>query len=159
MDGYQLYNIQVDDSLKEKTFSYIEKLYNSCPSVEEYAFMYARSQNVGFGCEKNYNKAIQIYEQLAEKGYANAQTNLGRCYDDGEGVTQDYAKAVYWCTKAAEQGHEDAQYNLSICYNKGEGVEKDYAKAAYWLTKAAEQCNENVKEVSKSIKKIIADKK
>lgn len=123
MDGYQLYNIQVDDSLKEKTFSYIEKLYNSCPSVEEYAFMYARSQNVGFGCEKNYNKAIQIYEQLAE------------------------------------QGHEDAQYNLSICYNKGEGVEKDYAKAAYWLTKAAEQCNENVKEVSKSIKKIIADKK
>lgn len=48
MDGYQLYNIQIDDSLKEKTFSYIEKLYNSCPSVEEYAFIYARSQNVGY---------------------------------------------------------------------------------------------------------------
>lgn len=32
MDGYQLCNIKIDDSLKKKTFSYIEKLYNSNPS-------------------------------------------------------------------------------------------------------------------------------
>lgn len=123
MDGYQLCNIQIDDSLKEKTFSYIEKLYNSNPSVEEYAFMYERSLNFGFGCKLNNDTAIKIYTQLAEQGYADAQYNLYVCYYDGKGVTQDYMKAVYWCTKAAEQ------------------------------------CNENAKEVSKSIKKIIADKK
>ena len=36
------------------------------------------------------------YTKAAEAGHAEAQYNLGVCYDDGEGVAQDKRKAVEW---------------------------------------------------------------
>eukprot|EP01124_Arcella_intermedia_P023318 TRINITY_DN3683_c0_g1_i23.p1 TRINITY_DN3683_c0_g1~~TRINITY_DN3683_c0_g1_i23.p1 ORF type:complete len:129 (+),score=34.69 TRINITY_DN3683_c0_g1_i23:106-492(+) len=39
-------------------------------------------------------KAIQLYEQSANQGNANAQYNLGVCYKNGDGVTKDLEKAA-----------------------------------------------------------------
>ncbi|MFN8922219.1 MAG: tetratricopeptide repeat protein, partial [Sphingobacteriia bacterium] len=55
---------------------------------------------------------LQVLQQRAEQGDADAQHTLGRMYATGEGVLQDYKQAVYWSQKAAEQGNTKAQYNL-----------------------------------------------
>ena len=58
--------------------------------------------------------------KAAEQGYAEAQFNLGCCYDCGNGVAEDKQEAAKWYRKAAEQGYAMAQYNLGNCYYKGE---------------------------------------
>ncbi|MSQ69665.1 MAG: hypothetical protein EXR27_00040 [Betaproteobacteria bacterium] len=75
----------------------------------------------------------------AEQGDAEAQTNLGVAYSNGEGVPKDAAKAVEWYQKAAAQGYARAQLNLGWMYYSGNGVPKDAAKAFEWVQKAAAQ--------------------
>ena len=64
----------------------------------------------------------ELLKILAEKGDAEAQLNLGYCYDMGKGVAEDKAEAVKWYRKAADQGDTQAQYNLGVCYCNGDGV-------------------------------------
>jgi TPR repeat protein len=91
------------------------------------------------GLEKDYAQAVSWFRKAADQGYAHAQCNLGRAYEEGNGVNQDYAEAIKWFRKAAEQDHAPAQINLGMCYAKGKGVKKDFTVAAQWFRKAAEQ--------------------
>ena len=59
-------------------------------------------------------EAVKWYRKAAEQNFAEAQYNLGVCYDNGQGVAKDYAEAVKWYRKAAEQNHAQAQYNLGV---------------------------------------------
>ncbi|MGD0253338.1 MAG: hypothetical protein ABSC01_11650, partial [Verrucomicrobiota bacterium] len=43
---------------------------------------------------------FQEYKAKAEQGDAEAQFNLGFCYDDGRGVVKNYTKAAKWYRKA-----------------------------------------------------------
>lgn len=86
-----------------------------------------------------YDKAVRIFQTLADQNDVQAQNILGVCYANGQGVPQDYSKAVYWYKKAAEQDYAKAQYNLGVCYDNGQGVPQDYFKAVYWYKKAANQ--------------------
>ena len=69
---------------------------------------------------------------------ANAQYNLGGCYENGTGVTVDQREAVKWYTRAAEAGYMDAQFNLGLCYYKGTGVTYDLREAVKRFTRAAD---------------------
>jgi TPR repeat protein len=89
----------------------------------------------------DYPTAIKLWTALAERGYTNAQNNLGMMYAKGEGVIQDYKAAVKWYTKAADQGNDNAQNTLGVMYAKGVGVIQDYKAAVKWYTKAADQGN------------------
>ena len=64
----------------------------------------------------DYTNAVKYYKQAAEQGVADAQCNLGVCYEKGEGVAKNYTEAVKWYRKSAEQGVAKAQYNLGLCY-------------------------------------------
>jgi TPR repeat protein len=79
------------------------------------------------------------YKARAEQGDAEAQFNLGFCYDDGRGVEKDYGEAVKWYRKAAEQNFAPAQFNLGYCYANGQGVRKDKTEAVKWYRQAADQ--------------------
>ncbi len=68
---------------------------------------------------------------------AEAQSNLGVMYSNGQGVTQDYAEAAKWYRKSAEQGHASAQINLAFMYGNGQGVPHDYVQAHMWYNLAA----------------------
>jgi len=88
----------------------------------------------GFAQDKDASE----YMALAEKGDADAQFNLGRCYAKEE----NYTEAVKWYMKAAKQNHADAQWRLGNYYYNGWAepeVPQDYAEAAKWYRKAAEQ--------------------
>ena len=64
------------------------------------------------GKQTDYSEALEWFRKAAEQGYADAQCNLGYCYDKGQGVPQDYSEAVKWYRKAAEQGNEYAKEQL-----------------------------------------------
>ena len=83
--------------------------------------------------------SIGDLRKAAEKGDAQAQSNLGRAYYNGEGVPKDEIEALKWYRKAAEQGDAEAQYALALAYAKGEGVPQNFAEYFKWLRKAAEQ--------------------
>ena len=83
--------------------------------------------------QKEYDKAVRIFQALADKGEVEAKFYLARCYTFGQGVPQDYSKAVYWYKKAAEQDYAKAQCNLGVSYHNGHGVPQDYSKAGYWF--------------------------
>jgi TPR repeat protein len=76
----------------------------------------------------------------AERGEADAQSELGRRYEVGrDGVERDYSEAVSWYRRAAEQGHAQGQTSLGAMYGSGRGVSPDDAEAVRWYRRAAEQ--------------------
>jgi len=89
--------------------------------------------------EGDYATALLEFRQLAEKGYAAAQNDLGAMYANGVEVPQDYQEAAQWFHRAAAQGHVRAQYALGVMYKKGEGVPQDAEAAVRWWRRAAEQ--------------------
>ena len=86
-----------------------------------------------------YDKAIPIYESLANKGHAGSQYTLSHAYFVGNGVVKDIAKAEMWQRKAAEQGHLPSQYFLGLLYQSGEYGVTNLPEAFKWYLKAAEQ--------------------
>jgi uncharacterized protein len=61
---------------------------------------------------------VQWFRKAAEQNAADAQYNLGVCYDSGEGVAKDEIEAYKWWLLAAAQGNDDAKYNMTIVENK-----------------------------------------
>ena len=89
--------------------------------------------------DTNDDFSIEQLIQLAERGDAQAQANLGLMYNIGDGVKQDYKHAYYWYEKAAAQGNVNSQFNIGSLYNNGDGVKQDYKQTAFWYEKAAAQ--------------------
>lgn len=89
----------------------------------------------------DYATALRIFRQLAEKGDAAAQNDLGVLNEKGQGVPQNYVEAANWYRLAADQGTAVAQLNLGLLYAKGHGVPKDYVLAHMWFNLAAAQGN------------------
>jgi TPR repeat protein len=78
------------------------------------------------------------YRAAAEAGDADAQANLGLCYEHGTGVEMNQQEAVRWYRKAAEAGSPQGQEYLGVCYENGQGVTKNAPEAVRWYRKAAE---------------------
>jgi len=108
--------------------------------------------------EKNYQKALPLFEEAGKHNYAPAEEKLGYMYLKGWGVPQDTDKAEDWFKKAAKQGNAEAEVTLGRIYLTtavfntvasnmfsnpyGKSIAtKDYPKALYWFKKAAKQGN------------------
>ena len=79
----------------------------------------------------DHRPMYRLMRKFAERGVAEAQSQLGVLYHSGQGVTEDRAEALYWFRKAAEQGHAFAQYSVGLYYGVGRGgVTQDNAEAA-----------------------------
>lgn len=89
--------------------------------------------------EKEYAKAAELWQPLAEKGDAAAQYHLGTLYAEGTGVRQNDTTAFMWFQRAANQGNPVAQYNVGASYAAGTGVDKSDVEAAKWFRRAADQ--------------------
>ena len=95
---------------------------------------------------RQYADAVKFFQKASDLGYAEAQCNLGTCYEHGRGVLKDYTKAINWYTKAAEQGHGIAQYCLARCYDNTESGYYNHDMALQWYCKAAQRGNPNAQE-------------
>ena len=67
------------------------------------------------GCgEKPRNDAEKKFLAAAKKGDAEAQYNLGACYEFGGGAPKDIDLAKQWYEKAAKQGNKKALARLRV---------------------------------------------
>lgn len=64
------------------------------------------------GFAQDYTKAIELWEQSIELGYAPSMTSIGRSYFYGEGVERDEKKAKYYWELGAVKGDSHARHNL-----------------------------------------------
>jgi uncharacterized protein len=104
---------------------------------------------------KEFATALQLFTDLAGKGMAEAQINLGMMFEGGQGVPQDFKEAIRWYRLAADQGLIKAQEKLNLLVNKaaeaqinfglgvvfetGQGVPQDFKEAIKWYQLAADQ--------------------
>ncbi|MSP50530.1 MAG: sel1 repeat family protein, partial [Alphaproteobacteria bacterium] len=66
------------------------------------------------GVPQDYAEAVMWYRKAADQGEADAQTNLGINYANGQGVPQDYVQAHKWFNLAAAKGNINAVKNRDI---------------------------------------------
>ena len=72
------------------------------------------------GLTQDYNKALELWHQAAELGYAPSYHNIGNAYYAGNSVERDEKKAIHYFELAAMRGHLDARHNLgAIEYRAG----------------------------------------
>jgi len=81
--------------------------------------------------------SLSEIQNLADKGDADAQNNMGSRYQFGDGVPKDYGKAVMYYQKAVDQNLSYAKTNLGYMYDLGLGVAEDNEKAIFLYSEAA----------------------
>lgn len=115
--------------------------YTEEPVQEPVGYTAEEQYNRAVECENNgdYSGAVEWYRLAADRGYAEAQCNLGWCYEKGQGVGQSWTEAARWYRLAADNGEKTAQCNLGWCYENGKGVAKDVYEAVKWYRKSATQ--------------------
>lgn len=74
-------------------------------------------------------QSVELYEQLAAQGDAEAYFSLGCAYDHFEAPEEDLKKSFDYFMKAAQLGYVQAYVCLGSAYFRGKGVEKDWVKA------------------------------
>lgn len=82
--------------------------------------------------EKDYKKAVELFEKAANQNSDIGMLKLADCYKKGIGVEQDNARALSLYEKSANKGNTDAMITVSDMYAEGIGVSKDEPKALYW---------------------------
>lgn len=98
----------------------------------------------GWGCRKDYAKAVQFYRASASKNHPGAATRLGRaCLTGDMGLVNRYREGLKWLKRAAESAdyqYNAAPYELGQLHETGYGddVFKDEAYAAQLYTQAAD---------------------
>ena len=104
---------------------------------------------------KEFTTALQLFTDLANRGMAEAQINLGMMFESGQGVLQNFDEAIKWYQLAASQGLIKAQeklnllvskaaaaqvnFGLGVAFENGQGVPQDIMEAIRWYQLAADQ--------------------
>ena len=105
------------------------------------------AENTGIGALKayavfkmgDYEKAHELWKELADEGNTTAMNNIGNLYENGLGFPRDMHTAVQWYRLSAEAGDRLGQLHLGTAYEQGAGVPRDNYQAADWFRKSAEQ--------------------
>ena len=97
----------------------------------------------GFVAEKDYEKAVQYYEEGINEGDKYSAANLAKMYCDGVGVEVDYEKALEYYMLALVRGDDLAFAAIGHMYEYGDGVKKDLKKAISYYQQGAEKKEEN----------------
>jgi hypothetical protein len=87
----------------------------------------------------DYQAAMTLWKEAADRGNADAEDNIGQLYEEGDGVNQDYGQAMQWYQRAAQDGSASALGDIGDLYKNGSGVERSFATALQWYRKAAAQ--------------------
>jgi TPR repeat protein len=62
--------------------------------------------------EKDYSRAVALYQDAANKGASRGEFNLASMYAAGRGVPLDYVTAYLWFSRAASGGDSMAMRSL-----------------------------------------------
>lgn len=90
--------------------------------------------------QKDYKKALEIFEKLARAGNVEAMFNLAKMVQAGYGIEKpDPVAALAWYKLAADTDplHGDPAFHVGILLINGNGVKEDPAMAYQYFVKAA----------------------
>lgn len=87
--------------------------------------------------DEEKRRAVALYRQAAELGYAPAMFNLGVSCEEGDGVEADVSEANKWYILASDLGHAEAMFNLGNNYRIGRGVPRNTGRAFDLFKRAA----------------------
>lgn len=136
----QLY-CEVGSPLYNQALAY-ECFYNATTLGKGFYYL-GLCYNDGLGCDKNAEKAIELFFDGAEREDIDCLCALGICREFGIGCDIDYEMAVALYTRAAEHNNATAINNLGGCYFYGHGVEQNKEYATELYMQAAELGNSN----------------
>jgi len=91
-------------------------------------------------------EARTYFRKAAEQGHAEAASQLGDLYYEGNGVPKNFAEALKWYRIAADKGYAYAQYSLGFMYEHAQGGTENIYEAVNWYRKAAGQGDESAKK-------------
>ena len=80
-------------------------------AIYDIGLHYYRGTN---GFEQNLNKALELWHQAGELGFAEAYYNIGCAYDNGRSLEVDKKKAKHYLELAAMGGDTKARHNLGV---------------------------------------------
>ena len=98
----------------------------------------------GWGCRKDFQKAVQFYRQSASKNHPGAMSRLGRaCLVGDMGLGHREREGLKWLKRAAESAdfqYNSAPYELGLLHETGYGddIFKDESYAAQLFTQSAD---------------------
>jgi TPR repeat protein len=98
----------------------------------------------GWGCRKDYAKAVQFYRASASKNHPGAATRLGKaCLTGDMGLVNRYREGLKWlkrATESADSQYNTAPYELGLLHETGYGEDifKDEIYTVQLFTQAAE---------------------
>lgn len=129
-----------------KAFYYVEKL-SRVKGWDSYGrFMLAQYYHTGFGAAADPEKAIILWETLANEGYADACYKIALVYALGKGREQNADIAVQWAQAALNSNdaavmkleviHEKAQSLLNTLYNSENGVSSNESAGGCYIATA-----------------------
>ena len=93
------------------------------------------------GTERDYKKAMSLFEIAAKQDSITAMFSLGKMYYLGRGAEQDYKKAISFFEKAALKGDVNSQSYLGFIYATAPKPIRDKEKSVVWLDKAKKNKN------------------
>ena len=106
-----------------------------------------------------FDSHVCNYMQSAEDGLPDAQTNMGRAYENGRwGVTKHDQVSAQWYRLAAEQGHAEAQERLGYAYAAGRGVVEDEVRAYMWMSLAVSRHLSSTPRLAQAFRDTLAGK-
>ncbi|RGB40146.1 kinase-like domain-containing protein [Rhizophagus diaphanus] len=125
---YSGIGVKVD---KQKSLEFIQRAADLGNNIAKY--------NLGnyYKCNKDYDKAFELFKKSAEGEYPEGIAQLGYCYFNGIGTNVDKQKAFELFQKAANLGNIFGTNNLGYCYQYGIGTSIDNHEAFELYQKAA----------------------
>lgn len=117
--------------------------FSNATKLEKGFYYLGLCYNDGLGCEKDEEKAVELFFEGAEREDIDCLCALGICREFGIGCDIDYEMAVALYTRAADRDNATAINNLGGCYFYGHGVEQNKEYATELYMQAAELGNSN----------------
>lgn len=105
---------------------------------------------IGYGTEKDEDKALKYLKKAAKKGEPSAQYLVGVISLISE-KNKDVATGIKYLEKVAKDNYKDANYVLGTLFINDKLVGKNLAKADLYLAKAYKQKDERLPELLSSI--------
>ena len=128
-------DIEKANNLLKPIISKIEDLSES--NNPNYLTILGDLYSFGFGKERNYETAANIYKKAADLGSLEAMCDLGYMYQVGQGVEENHELCFKYYKKSAELGYLHSKRDVALCYIEGIGTNVNLDIAIKWLEKAS----------------------
>jgi len=124
---------------EERDFITAKNTFEQISHVSDEATYYlAGMYRLGLGVDKNYARAIELYENAMKKGNSDAKACLGLMHVMGQGMPRNVKHGHKMLEDARYEGSIVALDNLGMMYESGIGVPKDIDKAIKYYNSAEE---------------------